>query len=186
MSDICIPLDVANRLTDIAFVESFGDVAEHSPWVAEYALGIRPFLNREAMITAFRDGLYQARRDAQTDLIRAHPDLAGKAALAGEVTDDSKNEQAGVGLDRLSPAEFKRFNELNDRYKEKFGFPFIFAVKGATKDMILEAFVNRLEHSFQKEFDTALGQIARIFRFRIEDRICPDKDNGSENMVSRA
>lgn len=185
MSDNCVPLDVANRLTDIAFVESFGDVAEHSPWVAEYALGIRPFLNREAMITAFRDGLYQARQDAQTDLIRAHPDLAGKAALAGKVTDDSKNEQAGVGLDRLSPVEFKRFNELNDRYKEKFRFPFIFAVKGATKDMILEAFETRLEHSSNEEFDTALEQIARIFRFRIEDRICPDESSKSVTRVSQ-
>jgi 2-oxo-4-hydroxy-4-carboxy-5-ureidoimidazoline decarboxylase len=172
-----LALDAVNRLTDLAFVEMFGDVAEHSPWLAEYALGIRPFLNREAMITAFRDGLHQARADAQQALIRAHPDLAGKAARAGAVTDDSRNEQSGAGLDRLGDAEFNRFTDLNDRYRQKFGFPFILAVKGAGKAEILAAFEKRLANSVQDEFATALAQICRIMRFRIEERVSVD---GSE------
>ena len=184
-TDTLITLDDANRMADIVFVETFGDVAEHSPWVAEHALGIRPYLDREAMITAFRDGLYQAREDAQRDLIRAHPDLAGKAALAGEVTEDSKSEQTGVGLDRLSEEEFRRFTDQNDRYKKKFGFPFIFAVKGATKHMILEAFDTRLENSTEIEFQTALEQIARIIRFRIEDRVCPESLDRTKSELKK-
>ena len=166
-----ITLSAVNDMADPVFVEAFGDVAEHSPWVAEYALGIRPYLNRKAMITAFRDGLYQAGPEAQRDLIRAHPDLAGRAAIAGDLTDDSKSEQAGAGLDSLSEDEFRRFTGLNGRYRKKFGLPFIFAVKGATRQMIMSAFEERLENSREAEFQTALKQIARIFRFRIEDRV---------------
>ena len=114
-----------------------------------------------------------AARDAQLVLIRAHPDLAGKAAIAGDLTDDSTREQAGAGLASLSPAEFARFTALNDAYRARFDFPFIFAVKGATKQQILAAFEARLQHDQTQEFRTALGQIARIFRFRIEDRVSP-------------
>ena len=177
-----LSLGAVNRLDDLAFVEKFGDVAEHSPWVAEYALGIRPFLNREAMITAFTDALHQARRDAQLDLIRAHPDLAGKAALAGDLTADSAHEQRGAGLDQLNPDEFRRFIGLNERYRTKFGFPFIFAVKGADKLSILDGFEVRLNNAVDTEFATALEQIARIIRFRIEERVV---DNGQGSDADR-
>ena len=162
-----------DALAPAAFVERFGDVAEHSPWVAEAAARARPFGSREAMIAAFAAAVAAAPRDTRLALIRAHPDLAGKAALAGAVAEDSRREQAGVGLDRLTPEEFARFTDLNGRYRERFGFPFIFAVKGATKGMILDAFAARIDESPEAEFETALGQIARIFRFRIEDRVLP-------------
>ncbi|WP_419904534.1 2-oxo-4-hydroxy-4-carboxy-5-ureidoimidazoline decarboxylase [Kiloniella sp.] len=164
-------LEAVNALDVASFADIFGDIAEHSPWVAEGAGLVRPFPSREDMISVFAQVMQAAERDAQLALIRAHPDLAGKAALSGELTEDSKNEQAGVGLDQLSAEEFARFTDLNNRYLESFGFPFIFAVKGATKFMILEAFEKRLNNDPEVEFQTALEQIARIIRFRLEDRV---------------
>lgn len=160
-------LDDINIMPLYAFLGAFGDVAEHSPWVAEGAWEKRPFKTREDIVLAFAAAMQAASRDAQLALIRAHPDLATKAKL----TQDSTSEQAGVGLDRLTPEEFARFTRLNDAYKARFGFPFIFAVKGATKTQILAAFEARLGNSAEAEFETALTQIARIFRFRLEDRI---------------
>jgi len=158
-----------NAMTRRAFVAAFGDVAEHSPWVAEKAWDKRPFADRDALIQVFAEALRQAPREAKLALIRAHPDLATRAKL----TADSTNEQAGAGLDRLSPDEFARFSRFNEAYKTRFGFPFIFAVKGATKHQILAAFEERLGNSPEKEFEIALAQILRIFRFRLEDRVSP-------------
>ncbi|WP_439527398.1 2-oxo-4-hydroxy-4-carboxy-5-ureidoimidazoline decarboxylase [Pannonibacter sp.] len=166
-----LSIDAVNGLSAEAFVTHFGDVAEHSPWVAELAATRRPFASREALVAAFDAAMQAALPERQLALIRAHPDLAGKAAIAGNVAEDSRKEQAGAGLDRLSPDEFARFTALNDAYKDKFGFPFIFAVKGATKDMILAAFESRIGNDPATEFATALAQIARIFRFRLEDRV---------------
>lgn len=160
-------IEQVNGMAETEFVEAFGDIAEHSPWVAGQALESRPFANRNDMISAFENALRSADRDRQLALIRAHPDLAGRAKL----TADSASEQAGAGLDTLSQSEFERFNALNDAYKEKFDFPFIFAVKGATKHQIVEAFEIRLNSSLDEEFETAISQICRIFRFRIEDRV---------------
>ncbi len=168
-----IAISDVNALATDAFMAAFGDVAEHSPWVAETASGWRPFATREAFIEAFANAVAGAPAEAQLALIRAHPDLAGKAALKGELTEDSKSEQAGAGLGSLTAAEFARFTELNEGYKARFGFPFIFAVKGATKSMIMAAFEERILHSPEAEFATALAQVSRIFRFRIEDRVDP-------------
>lgn len=156
-----------NALAPVDFVARFGDVAEHSPWVAREAFAQRPFADRDAMVEAFATALKSANPDAQRALIRAHPDLATKARL----TEDSSCEQAGAGLAALSEEEFASFTTLNAVYKSKFGFPFIFAVKGATKQMILAAFEERISHSPEAEFATAIAQICRIFRFRIEDRV---------------
>ncbi len=168
-----VTIDTVDALPLSAFLAAFGDVAEHSPWVAEDAAAARPFRSREAMIAAFEAAVAAAPRERQLALVRAHPDLAGKAAMAGAVAEDSKREQKGAGLDRLSPDDFARFTGLNDRYRARFGFPFIFAVKGATAAQILDAFEARIEHDVDTEFSTALAQIARIFRFRIEDRVSP-------------
>jgi 2-oxo-4-hydroxy-4-carboxy-5-ureidoimidazoline decarboxylase len=156
-----------NAMSEAAFVASLGDIAEHSPWVAEKARLKRPFATRDDLIAAFERAMQEAPPAAQLALIRAHPDLATKAKL----TQDSTNEQAGAGLDRLTKEEFARFTALNDAYKKRFGFPFIFAVKGATKGQILAAFETRVANSPDVEFATALAQIARIFRFRLEDRV---------------
>lgn len=156
-----------NALAPVDFIARFGDVAEHSPWVAREAFAQRPFADRDAMVEAFAMALKSANPDAQRALIRAHPDLATKARL----TEDSSREQAGAGLDALSEEEFARFTKLNSAYKDRFDFPFIFAVKGATKQMVLAAFEERVSHSPEAEFATAIAQICRIFRFRIEDRV---------------
>lgn len=156
-----------------AFVARFGDIAEHSPWVAETAFAAAPFADRSALVEAFQRAVITAGRDRQLALLRAHPDLAGRAAIAGDLLPDSTAEQKGAGLDRLTPAEFARFTALNDRYRARFGFPFIFAVRGATKERILQAFEDRVGGGEPEEFLTALAQVCRIMRFRLEDRITP-------------
>jgi len=158
-----------NGMSAENFVAAFGDVAEHSPWVAAEAAKQRPYASRETMIEAFTSATMTAGQDAQLALIRAHPDLATRARL----TDDSSREQKGAGLDTLTAEEFQLFNALNNAYKSRFGFPFIFAVKGATKHQILASFEERVGRDKEEEFRTALQQVCRIFRFRIEDRVSP-------------
>ena len=158
-----------NAMSPKDFIAAFGDVAEHSPWVAREADAARPFADREALVMHFEAAIRAANHDAQLALIRAHPDLATKAKL----TEDSSKEQAGAGLNRLTADEFARFTSLNTAYKQRFGFPFIFAVKGATKHMILGSFEARVGNDLAVEFETALSQVCRIFRFRIEDRVSP-------------
>lgn len=160
-----------NGMDPAAFVVAFGDIVEHSPWVAETAARLRPFRDQAAMIEAFAAALGAAGREAQLGVLRAHPDLAGRAAIAGELTADSTAEQKGAGLDTLTANEFARFTELNGRYVARFGFPFIFAVRGATKYMILDAFAARVDRGAQDEFVMALAQVMRIIRFRLEDRV---------------
>lgn len=160
-------LSQVNTMTAAEFVAAFGDVAEHSPWVAENAARVRPFASREDMVDAFEHATRKASHEMQLTLLRAHPDLATRARL----TDDSTREQAQAGLGNLDAAEFARFTRLNDTYKARFGFPFIFAVKGATKQQILTSFEERIDKSVEDEFEMALAQVMRIFRFRIEDRV---------------
>jgi 2-oxo-4-hydroxy-4-carboxy-5-ureidoimidazoline decarboxylase len=162
-----IPLDKVNGLPLNEFIALFGDVAEHSPWVAAAAVLKRPFATREAMIEAFAAAVREAGETQQLQLIRAHPDLATRAKL----TDDSHREQQGAGLDTLTPEEFQRFTTLNDAYRKRFDIPFIFAVKGADKHQILAAFEARLGNARTTERETAVTQVCRIFRFRLEDRV---------------
>ena len=164
-----IPLAEVNAMPVATFVERFGDIAEHSPWVAEGAAASRPYHAVADMIVAFEATLRTAPADAQLALIRAHPDLATKAKL----TADSNREQRNAGLADLTPSEFVRFTDLNARYKSRFGFPFIFAVKGATKHQIIDSFKARVDNSEDAEFSHALQHVMRIFRFRIEDRVAP-------------
>ncbi|WP_020396371.1 2-oxo-4-hydroxy-4-carboxy-5-ureidoimidazoline decarboxylase [Thiolinea disciformis] len=160
-----------NALNPADFVKLLGGVYEHSPWVAERAYPARPFADREALLTAMCDSLAQASYEEQLALIRAHPDLAGKAALRGELTAASTNEQASAGLDQCSPEELARFHDLNTRYKDRFEFPFIMAVKNATRQQILGGFETRLHNSKSEEFAMALSQINRIAMFRVNDLI---------------
>ncbi len=153
------------------FVAALDGIFEHSPWVAEAAWEDRPF----ATVNALHDAMCQAVIDAgegpQLDLIRAHPELAGKAAVRGELTAESTREQAGAGLDQCSAEEFGRLTELNAAYKAKFGFPYILAVRGHTRTSIIENFAARLENSRADEIETCLRQIFRIAGFRLEDLV---------------
>ena len=167
-----LSIDAVNALRAAEFAARFGDVAEHSPWVAEAAFHARPFADRAALVAAFRAAVRSAAPDAQLALLRAHPDLADRAAIAGAgLAAASRREQAGAGLDRLTAAEFTRFGGLNTRYREQFGFPFIFAVKGATKEEILNAFEERLANSAATERALTLANVERILQFRLEDRV---------------
>ena len=162
-----------NAFDAAAFTARFGDIAEDSPWVAAAADKARPFADREVMVAAFAAAVRAAPRDRQLALLRAHPDLAGRAAVAGDIAEESRREQAGAGLDLLTAEEFTRFHDMNARYRERFGFPFIFAVKGATKEAILAAFEARIDNDAETERATALANVERILRFRIEDRVAP-------------
>ncbi|HEX8164513.1 MAG TPA: allantoinase PuuE [Beijerinckiaceae bacterium] len=170
------PADLASsRMGRAVFLELFGDVFEYSPWIAEgtHAAGIGPGNDTaEGLHGAFVQALRGADREKKIALIRAHPDLAGRLALA-DMTADSQGEQASAGLDRLSPAERDRFLALNEQYKEKFGFPFVMAVKGRTRDEILSAFEERLGHDPEQEFERALAEIERIALLRLKERLSP-------------
>lgn len=167
------PMSLAdvNGLDDPAFVRAFGDVAEHSPWVAGAAAAARPFADRDGMVRAFVAAIMAADSEAQTELVLAHPDLAGRAAVAGDLTDDSAREQAGAGLDTLTPEEFVTFTRANADYRARFGFPFILAVRNADKYTILDAFRTRLRNTAEAELAEALRQICHIVSFRLEDRV---------------
>ena len=154
-----------------AFVARYGGVYEHSPWVAEeaYDAGI-PFAEHtpEGLARRFATIVAAAGRARQMALIRAHPDLAGRLAVDGGLTDSSRSEQAGAGLDRCTPAELARFQALNDAYKAKFGFPFILAVAGRSRADILAAFEARIANDPETEFSTALREIDRIALLRLK------------------
>ncbi len=160
-----ITLAQVNAMTVEEFVAVFGDIAEHSSWVASGAP--RPFTSRASMIAAFSTVVLEADEAMQLALLRAHPDLATRATL----TTDSSKEQKGAGLNSLSATEFAKFTALNDQYKEQNGFPFIFAVKGATKHQILQSFEQRIHHPRQAEFKVALQQVCHIIGFRLEARV---------------
>jgi 2-oxo-4-hydroxy-4-carboxy-5-ureidoimidazoline decarboxylase len=150
------------------FVVALGGVFEDSPWVAEAAWPRHPFPTLDALYRAMVDAVRGAGEDAQLALIRAHPELAGKAAVRGRLTADSKAEQSGAGLNQCSPQEFARLQQLNRVYNATFGFPFILAVKGLDRAAIIERFAERLERDRATEFEEALQQIARIAWLRLE------------------
>ncbi len=150
-----------------SFVAAVGWVFEHSPWVAERVWPLRPFGTAAALHAAMAGIVAQAPRPEQLALIREHPDLGVRARISPA----SAGEQAGAGLDRLTAAEFERLHRLNSAYREKFGFPFIYAVKGSTKADILRALEHRLAGDPEAEHVTALAQIYRIAQFRLEDTI---------------
>ncbi|MBM6580479.1 2-oxo-4-hydroxy-4-carboxy-5-ureidoimidazoline decarboxylase [Microvirga sp. BT689] len=157
----------------VLFVEIFGDIFEHSPWIAERAFDAGLTTGQdtaEGLHAAMVNVLSGASQGQKLALINAHPDLAGRLKLA-DLTDDSRNEQSSAGLDSLTEEERDRFLALNDLYKEKFGFPFIMAVKGRSKDEILAAFEERLEHEPEQEFETAIVQIELIALLRLKDRL---------------
>ncbi|WP_159982363.1 MULTISPECIES: 2-oxo-4-hydroxy-4-carboxy-5-ureidoimidazoline decarboxylase [unclassified Novosphingobium] len=139
---------------------------EHSPWVEERADAQPSSGDRHADLMAV---MYAASPEEQLALIRAHPELAGKAAIDKTLTDASSAEQASAGLDRLTPQEFDQFHVLNGAYRDKFGFPFIICVRLTDKAGILTAMERRLGNEREAEVETALGQIGEIVRLRLED-----------------
>ncbi len=152
-----------------SFVTRFGGIYEHSIWVAERAeTHLREETAAGDIARVMADCVDNASVEKQLELIRAHPDLAGKAQLAGKLTADSTTEQASAGLDQCTPAEFEQLRSLNDRYREKFGFPFVMAVRNSSRRQILDAFERRLQSEYDDEFEAALVEIHKIARLRLE------------------
>jgi 2-oxo-4-hydroxy-4-carboxy-5-ureidoimidazoline decarboxylase len=155
-------------MKELEFVRRYGGIYEHSPWVAEMAATlVDDSADVDVIARVMADCVDNASRDRQLALIRAHPDLAGKAAVAGELGEDSGSEQTSAGLDRCSPQEYARFQALNAAYRRKFGFPFVMAVRNSTREQILAAFESRLENDYDEEFETALVEIHNIARMRL-------------------
>ena len=158
-------LDALNRCTRERFVQVLGGVFEHSPWVAEAIVDARPFMSHGELHRAMCDAVRQAGEAAQLALIRAHPDLVGRAVL----TEASAREQHGAGLSQLSTEEVARFDQYNAEYKARFGFPFVICARRNKKEAMLRAFPERLTHSRETEVATALDQIFQIASFRLDD-----------------
>lgn len=156
-----------NAATREAFVAHLGGVFEHSPWVAELAFGSRPFTTRQSLHAAMMAAVQAAGEERQLDLLRAHPELAGRAAVQGEMTDSSTREQGGSGLLDCSSQELAQLQDLNRAYAARFGFPFIIAVKGLDRAGIIEAFVRRIANARDAEMVEALRQIGRITGLRL-------------------
>lgn len=160
-------------LDEDRFVATYGDVYEHSPWIARdtWRRGLTAAQDTaEGLSDAMAGTLAAAPAERQVELIRAHPDLAGKAAVAGALSADSSREQAGAGIGQCTPEEFERFQRLNLSYRRRFDFPFVMAVRGFDRHQILRAFETRLANSPAAERVTAMEQINRIARLRLIDR----------------
>ena len=162
-----VALDEVNGLDRPEFVALLGGIFEDSPWVADDAWESRPFAGVDNLHGAMAAAVRRAGVDTHLELLRAHPDLAGRLAETGRLTASSTAEQASAGLDRLTSAEQTRFNRLNQAYRDKFGFPFIIAVREHTKQSILDRFEARLANTAEQERQTALDEVFKIARLRL-------------------
>ena len=166
-----LSLDELNSVAESAFIGAFADVVEHAPWVAQLVVGKRPFSTMAALNDAMSAAVLNLPSDKKLDLIRAHPDLAGKAARAGALTAHSTAEQSSAALDRLSDQEFETFHRFNEAYLGRFGFPFVICVRRHTKGSILSQFERRLRNPQPDEMDTAIAEICRIAALRLDERV---------------
>ena len=172
MITACFKTITPSKMDSASFIQSFAGIYEHSPWVARgaYQQGILARHNQiDSLHQLLAAQVAAASQSSKLALINAHPDLAGKAAVAGELTAESTAEQASAGISNCSPAQYSQFTQLNDAYKAKFSFPFIMAVKGSNTQIILSAFIRRLEHSVEQEFNQALQEIDKIALFRLQE-----------------
>jgi 2-oxo-4-hydroxy-4-carboxy-5-ureidoimidazoline decarboxylase len=163
-----ISIDEINQSSPARFVELLGAIFEHSPWVAELAYPERPFASRNELHRVMSTATRCAPEVQRMALLCQHPELAGKEADAGTLTDDSKREQAGAGLNQCTADELLTIKSLNQAYRAKFEFPFIIAVAGLDKFQIIAAMESRLGNSIELEFDTAIGEVEKIARIRID------------------
>lgn len=167
MSEHTTTLAALNDADEETFVELLGDVYEESPWVAARTHAKRPFDSVDELAAAMAETVADASRERKLELLRAHPDLGEQT----EMTDASEREQASAGLDELSREQYEAFEELNERYRDAFGFPFIMAVKGASPDEIQAVMEERVEHDESEEFRTALDEVHEIARLRLEEHV---------------
>lgn len=164
-------LEQLNHASADAFVAALSGIFEHSPWVAEAAAQQRPFASIDALHHTMSRAVETSGEAKQLALINAHPELAGKAAVRGELTAESTREQSGAGLNLCTQEEFDKLLALNSAYREKFGFPFILAVRGYDRHGIIANFETRVNNSRADEMRASLDQIYRIARFRLDELI---------------
>lgn len=162
-----VTIEKINHLSKTEFIEMLGEIFENSPWIANKAAEHRPYASLASLHNQMVEIVKNAPRTEQLELIRAHPNLGERI----EMSEESKEEQKGAGLKDLTLAEFESFQMLNKAYTEKFQFPFIFAVKGKTKNEIHQAMQGRVKQPKEQEFETALSEIYKIALFRLEEKI---------------
>jgi 2-oxo-4-hydroxy-4-carboxy-5-ureidoimidazoline decarboxylase len=164
-------IDDVNKLEKSTFVSVFGAIYEHSPWIAEKAWLHRPFGSVDNIHAVMDEVVQRAGQSRQLNLIKAHPELAGRLAYSGQFTAESRSEQAQAGLTSLSKNLTIRMLELNGAYQQKFGFPFIICARLNNVATILAAMEERLQNSRETEFETALQEISKIAKLRLADII---------------
>ena len=165
-------LSEINSLSREEFVRVVGPIFEHSPWIAEAASAARPFEDLDHMHRALCQTVENADPEQKLALIRAHPDLVGRAALTGSLTSQSSSEQKQAGLTSLTAEEIQQFQRFNAHYREKFGFPFVICARLNKKAAILDGFARRVQNSREQEIKTALEEISKIAYLRLKDIVC--------------
>jgi 2-oxo-4-hydroxy-4-carboxy-5-ureidoimidazoline decarboxylase len=160
-----------NAMPTAHFAAALGEVFEHAPWVAERAAAARPFPTVAALHAALMQAVHGAPAATQVAFVRGHPELGGKLARAGAMTEASQSEQGGLGLDRLNEDEFTRFEQLNAGYRARFGFPFIICLRRHTRASILAEFERRLTNDPAAELAAALTEIGHITRLRLDAEV---------------
>jgi 2-oxo-4-hydroxy-4-carboxy-5-ureidoimidazoline decarboxylase len=159
-----------NQASTQQFLALIGGPLEGETWLAARVAPQRPFENVDTLYSAFKDVMDNASEAEKISLISSHPDLAGKAAIEGTLSDTSKREQAAAGLDRLTPDEYTAFHQYNSAYRERFGFPFVICARENTKESILTAFQARLENERRAEIETGVGEVLKILRLRLIEK----------------
>jgi len=170
-------LEALNTCARGAFVAALGHLFEHSPWVAAETFEKRPFGDVEGLHAALCETMRKAPAERRLALVRAHPDLAGRMARQGGLTSSSAREQSAAGLNRLAPAEAAEIERLNGAYRARFGFPFVICARLNAKDAILSAMRARAGNTPEEELSTALDEIAKIARLRLNEAIAKENQN---------
>jgi 2-oxo-4-hydroxy-4-carboxy-5-ureidoimidazoline decarboxylase len=166
-----LSLDAVNAFDQQAFVAALGGLFEGPPWIVAQAWYAGPFASVDQLYQALCDVMQGASSEQQVALIRAHPDLVGRAALAGALSPASTSEQAAAGLDRLTPDEIATITHLNAEYQGTFGFPFVICAREHKKASILAGFATRLRHTREQEIASALAEVAKICQLRLLDTV---------------
>tara|TARA_Y100000748_G_scaffold42957_1_gene31911 strand:+ start:450 stop:944 length:495 start_codon:yes stop_codon:yes gene_type:complete len=160
-------IDTFNKLNKSEFLSTFGNVFEKTEWIAEKCYDSKPYNNVQELVNKMMEVFENSIKEKHLKILNSHPDLAVKKKL----TKESENEQANANLNQCTNEEFEEFNKLNEKYKKKFGFPFIIAVKGKNKNEILNIFRQRITNNINLEFEEAKKQVKKIATFRLSEII---------------